>query len=43
MVFTDRWHTLRKACQLRAEIAALEQRIDDLTEISPGSEFASRS
>ena len=32
-----------EADQLRAEIADLEQRIDELTEFSPGSEFASRS
>jgi hypothetical protein len=29
--------------QLRAEIADLEQRIDDLTEFSPGSEFSAQS
>ena len=29
--------------ELRAEIADLEQRIDELTEFSPGSEFASQS
>ena len=32
-----------EAEELRAEIAELEQRIEDLTEFSPGSEFASRS
>ena len=32
-----------EADQLRAEIADREQRIEDLTEFSPGSEFASRS
>ena len=32
-----------EAKELRAEIADLEQRIDELTEFSPGSEFASQS
>ena len=32
-----------EADQLRAEIADLEQRIDELTEFSPGSEFAAQS
>jgi len=32
-----------EADQLRAEIADLEQRIEDLTEFAPGSEFVSRS
>ena len=32
-----------EAEELRAEIADLEQRIEDLTEFSPGSEFASQS